>query len=487
MAKQSAIHDGFHCPDEVGSRKGTTTRRDFLKRSSLGLAAATIVPRHVLGGPGHVAPSDRVHVALVGAGGRGFQNARELLKLPDVRITAVADPAESWDLSNFYYRGVAGRDPVSAEIEKHYQASEPGFACQQFSDFRELLETASSEFDAVLCATPDHMHALVSLASMRGGKHVYCEKPLTHNIAEARLVAKVAKETGVATQMGNQGHSKDSIRDTVELIRAGAIGEVSEVHAWVQTSRWNPSLQHPPTKAQALPQGLNWDLWCGPRTPPPFDSAYAPVSWRDFWQFGCGALGDMGCHDLDSAVWAFDLDHPTRVEMRPAGDSDKWMAPYGEIGYFDFERKDGGKPLRIVWYSGGLKPPTPPWLPSGKELPGRAAIFVGTKGSMLCGAAGGDCQIYPRELAEATNKPEPAIARSSGHHRDWIDAIKGGPPASSNFEYGAKLTEIVLLGLVALRTGEVIHWDPDAMKAKGVPNADAIIQETYRDGWELQG
>lgn len=486
MASHKTIHGEVHCPDDDQSRKGTGSRREFLKRSSLGVVAATIVPRHVLGGPGHVAPSDRVNVAVVGTGGRGLQNARDLMQLPDVRITAVADPAESWDLSNFYYRRVAGRGPACAEIDKHYQASDSGFRCRQFSDYRVMLDSASSEFDAVLCATPDHLHAHVSLSAMRSGKHIYCEKPLTHNIAEARLVAKVAKETGVATQMGNQGHSKDSIRETVELLRSGAIGDVSEVHAWVQSSRWNPTLQHPPTEAQPIPAGLDWDLWCGPRNPPPFHSAYAPVSWRDFWQFGCGALGDMGCHDLDSTVWAFDLDYPDRIEMRSAGDSDQGMAPYGEIGYFDFTRKDTGKPLRIVWYSGGIKPPTPQGLPTGRELPGRGALFVGSEGGLLCGGAGGDFQIFPEDVREATKSPAPTIPRSAGHHRDWIDAIKGGPPASSNFEYGAKLTEIVLLGLVALRTGEIIRWDPAAMKATGVPAADSIIHETYRDGWRLE-
>jgi len=485
MANQITIHGESHCPQEDQSRKGTASRREFLKRSSLGLAA-TIVPRHVLGGPGQVAPSDRVNVALVGAGGRGLENARELMQLPDVRITAVADPAEHWDLSNFYYRGVAGRGPACAEIEKHYQATDAGYRCQPFSDYRSMLESATSDFDAVLCATPDHLHAYVSLSAMRAGKHVYCEKPLTHNISEARLVAKVAKETGVATQMGNQGHSKDSIRETVELLRSGAIGDVTEVHAWVQTSRWNASLQHPPTEAQKIPKGLDWDLWCGPRTPPPFHSAYAPVSWRDFWQFGCGALGDMGCHDLDSTVWAFDLHHPTRIEMRPAGDSDKGMAPYGEIGYFDFDRGPSTKPLRVVWYSGGIKPPTPAWLPADQALPGRGALFLGSKGGMLCGGSGSGYQIFPQELREATQMPAATIARSPGHHRNWIDPNNGGPPACSNFEYGARLTEIVHLGLVALRTGEIVRWDPTAMKVAGVPEADSIIHESYREGWELE-
>lgn len=460
------------------------SRRGFL-RSGSAVAAATVVPRHVLGGPQHVAPSDQVNVALVGAGGRGLRNARELMKLSDVRIRAVADPAEHWDLSNYYYRGVAGRLPSVAEIEKHYQANHANFKCLQFADYREMLDVAGNDLDAVLCATPDHLHAHVSLAAMRSDKHVYCEKPLTHNIAEARLVAKVASETGAATQLGNQGHSTDTIRLTCELVRAGAIGTISEVHAWVPATRWNRQLQKPPAQAQPIPAGLNWDLWCGPRQPVGFHQAYAPVAWRDFWQFGCGAMGDFGCHDLDSAVWALELGLPERVEMRPAGNSDPAMAPFGEIGYFDFAARGEQPAVRITWYSGGLMPPRPEQLAEDQSLPSRGVLFVGSKGVIVCGGAGGRPDIYPLELRERVQTPEPVIPRSSGHHRDWVDAIKGGSPASSEFQYGAKLTEITLLGLVALRTAKVIRWDAQSMKATGVPEADEIIHGQYRTGWEL--
>jgi predicted dehydrogenase len=472
--------------EEIMPQPSSTTRRQFLKTGSA-VAAATIVPRYVLGGPRHVAPSDRVNVALVGAGGRGRQNVRELLKLSDVRVAAIADPAEHWDLADFYYRGTAGRLPVCDEIEKHYREVEPRFKCKQYSDYREMLDDAAADIDAVLCATPDHLHAHVSVSSMRSGKHVYCEKPLTHNIAEARLVSNVARQTGVATQLGNQGHSRDTMRLTVELVRGGAIGSIREVHAWVPATRWNPTLESPPTSVQAIPKGLNWDLWCGPRKPPGFHQAYAPVSWRDFWQFGCGAMGDFGCHDLDSAVWALDLPLPQRIEMRPAGKSHPAMAPYGEIGYFDFASRGDQPPLRITWYSGGLRPPTPSELPENAELPARGVLFVGSKGVMVCGGAGGQPDIFPLELRESVGTPEPSIPRSAGHHRDWIDAIKGGPPASSEFQYGAKLTEITLLGLVALQTGKVIHWDSESMKASGTPEADEIIRGSYRDGWRLEG
>ncbi len=460
------------------------TRRKFLQ-ATIGSAAISIVPPHVLGGPRHVAPSDSVNVALVGAGGRGLQNARELMKLPDVRVVAVADPAEHWDLSRFYYGGQAGRWPTCAEIERHFGRTQSGFECRQHEDFRKMLEQESG-LDAVLCATPDHLHATVSLAAMRAGKHVYCEKPLTHNIAEARQVARVAKETGVATQLGNQGHSTEGIRQTCELIWAKAIGDVHAVHAWVPAMRWNPELQAKPSTGQPIPKGLNWDLWCGPREPPQFNSAYAPVSWREFWMFGCGALGDFGCHDLDSSVWALDLRAPTTVEMHPAGRSDASMAPYGEIGYFDFAARGDRPPVTITWYSGGLMPKRPAAMPGDRSLPSRGVMFVGTRGVIVCAGADRTPTIYPESQRESVTQPEKTLPRSKGHHRDWIDAIKGGPPASSNFEYGAKLTEITLLGLLALRTGEVIRWDFEQMKAPGIADADVIINGTYRPGWELK-
>jgi predicted dehydrogenase len=459
------------------------TRRQFLQASAI-IGAATIVPRHVLGGPKYVAPSDRVNVALIGAGGRGLQNAQELLQLSDVRITVVADPADKWDLSNYYYGGVAGRLPTCEAIEAHYRSTQPAFKVKQVVDYRTLLADDAADIDAVLCATPDHLHAHVAVTAMRAGKHVYCEKPLTHNIAEARLVAQVARETGAATQLGNQGHSNDTMRLTVELIRAGAIGTVREVHAWVPATRWNPTLEAPPTTSQPVPAGVNWELWCGPRTPVGFHPAYAPVSWRDFWQFGCGAMGDFGCHDLDAAVWALDLGMPERIEMRQAGKSHPEMAPFGEIGYFDFAARGAQPPVRITWYSGGLRPPTPAEL-KAEALPARGTMFIGEKGVMVCGGAGGRPDLFPLELRESVATPQPSIARSAGHHRDWIDAIKGGPAASSEFQYGAKLTEITLLGLVALQTGQVIHWDAAAMKATGFDQADPIIHGQYRDGWKL--
>jgi predicted dehydrogenase len=339
--------------------------------------------------------------------------------------------------------------------------------------------------DAVLCATPDHLHAYVSVFAMRAGKHVYCEKPLTHNLWEARRVAGVAKETGVATQMGNQGHSTDGIRQTCEWIWAGAIGPVREVHAWVGAGRWNPALTGRPTDTPPVPNGLNWDLWLGPREPRPFHPAYFPVAWRDFWAFGCSNLGDFGCHDLDAACWALDLHTPTRVEARAAGPMDADIGPHGSIARYHFGPREKVPPVQVIWYDGGLGPERPAGLPENEKYPSRGVLFVGERGRILCGGAGGMPRLLSKSKSDTFQRPTPTLPRSGGHHRDWLDACKGGKPAGSHFEYGARLTEIVLLGVLALRTGRTIEWDAANLKARGVPEADAFINESYRKGWEI--
>jgi predicted dehydrogenase len=460
-----------------------STRRQFLQTASTAVTAFTILPRHVLGGPRFVAPSERVNVAVVGVGGRGTENLKALLQLADAQVVAVADPAESFSLAAFYYKGLGGRAPAAELTEKHYAAQGVTRRCAAYEDFRVMLEKEKG-IDAVLCGTPDHLHAYVSIRAMRAGKHVYCEKPLTHNLWEAREVARVAAETGVATQMGNQGHSSVGIRETVEHIRAGTIGTVREVHAWVGTKRWNPALTGKPPGGAPVPAGLNWDLWLGPREPRPFDPAYFPVAWRDFWAFGGSAMGDFGCHDLDATTWALDLPAPTRVEALAVGPTDAEIAPHGSVIYFDFPAQGSQPALRVTWHDGGLRPAAPPELGSF-PLPRRGVLFRGDKGYLQCDGAGGAPRIFPEALRAAVAKPEATLPRSRGHHRDWIDACKGGTPASSNFGYGARLTEIALLGVLALRLGKPIEWDAANLSVKGQPAADAMIRESYRAGWEL--
>ncbi len=465
--------------------QNSLSRRKFVSNVALSAASFLIVPRHVLGGPGFTAPSDQVTVGIVGAGGKGKQNTAELLKFDDVRVVAVADPSYYWNLQEFYYRTEAGRGLVKKMVEDHYEEKGRKGEVGEYLDFRRMLEEEPA-LDAIMCATPDHTHAYVSLLAMRAGKHVFCEKPLTHNIWEARQVQQVARETGLATQMGNVGHSADGMRQTVEYLRAGAIGTVREVHAWVPATRWNPGLEGLPSGTSPKPAGFDWDQWLGPREPVPYHEAYTPVKWRDFWRFGCGAMGDFGCHDMDAATWAFHLKAPTSVELHPAGYSDAEIIPYGEIGYYHFNERDEQKPLKLTWYSGGVQPPRPEQLPASVAMPRRGTLFVGDEGIILNDGGERVPQLFPEARAAAFTPPKPTIVRSNGHFRDWVDAIKGGPAASANFDYGARLTELTLLGVLSLRLGgKKLDWDYENMKVRGMPEADTFIREPVREGWEL--
>ena len=460
-----------------------STRRQFLQTTAAAVTTFNLLPRHVLGGPRFVPPSEKVNVAVVGVGGRGTQNLKALLALPDVQVIAIADPAETFGLEEFYYKGVGGRLPAIALTQEHYAKTTPNHRVAGYEDFRVMLEREKA-LDAVLCATPDHLHAYVSILSMRAGKHVYTEKPLTHNLWEAREVARIARETGVATQLGNQGHSTPGIRDTVELVQAGAIGTVREVHAWVGTRRWNPELTTKPAGGGAVPSGMNWDLWMGPREPRSFHRAYHPVAWRDFWAFGGSAMGDFGCHDMDAATWALDLPAPTRIEALAVGPTDDEIAPHGSTIFYDFPARGALPPLRFTWYDGGIRPRAPEAL--GRfPLPRRGVLFIGDRGVIQCDGAGGAPRLFPESLRAAVAKPPQVLRRVEGHHRDWIDACKGGAPASSNFGYGARLTEIALLGVLALRLRKPVEWNAARMAVAGAPEAEAMIRGTYRKGWTL--
>lgn len=459
-------------------------RRKFLGSTATAVTALTIIPRHVLGAPGFVPPSEKVNIALIGAGGQGRTNARALFGESDARIIAVCDPNESEDYSRFYYGGMAGRRPVIAEVEEQYSKTTPNFKCKEYLDFREMLEK-EKDIDAVLCATPDHAHAVVTITAIRHGKHVYCEKPLTHNVWEARQVAKAAKEAGVATQMGNQGHSGEGIRLTCEWIWDGAIGPVREVAGWSDAGGWAHGAGRP--KEAPVPAGMDWDIWLGPREYRPYSPEYAPFNWRSWWAFGSNAIGDMAVHNLDPAMWALDLKKPISIESCGAGGVDSEVAPTGTITRFRFGPRGDMPPVKVTWYDGGLRPERPPELEEGRRVGGggNGIIFYGDKGTIMCAGWGGTPRIIPETKMKEYTLPPKTLPRSNGHHRDWLDACKGGKPASSNFEYGAALTELVQLGNVALRTGKKIYWDSENMKATNAPEADRFLKEEYRKGWEI--
>ena len=473
-------------PPNDANPRPRTSRRTLLKASSAA-AAFSIVPRHVLGGPKFVAPSDIINVALIGCGGRSRQNLKGIQNHSDARVIAVADPAETSDATKLkIYRKISGRNALKQLVDDHQQPKSPDMQCNPYEDFRVMLEKEPS-IDAVVISTPDHQHAHGAVHCMKAGKHVYCEKPLTHNIAEARLVAKTAGETGVATQMGNQGHSRPTMAETVERVRSKQIGDIQEVHAWVPAKRWNPQLIAPPSEAHPIPDGLNWDLWLGPRAQRPFHRSIVPVHWRDYWDYGCGALGDFACHDLDSSVWSMNLPAPTAIHASVAGRTHEALAPHGSVCRFDFSVANRSQPLRITWYDGGLRPEFPDVARSAGSKLSRGVMFVGSQGVMLCEGAGGKCSVLMNDGSEAPPASKPSIRRVTDHYRDWLDACKGGEPALSNFEYGARLTEITLLGVLAVRTGERIDWDAENMVAKGHDHFNDLIRGTYRTGWEITG
>ena len=468
-------------------KKPSPTRREFIATTSAAAAAFTIVPRHVLGGQKFVAPSDKVNVAIIGAGGQGRTNARALFQEDDCQVIAIADPAEEWDLSKWYYGGKAGSGPVKAEVEKHYSAKTPNYTCAVYEDFRDMLEKEKA-IDAVLIATPDHLHAYISIFAMKAGKHVYCEKPLTHNIKEARLVARVAKETGVATQMGNFGRSSEGHRLAVEWLRDGAIGAVKQVHAWSGNPR-RTGETWPGEGPKEKPANFNWDLWLGPREDRPYSSTLAPFVWRWVWDFGNGTMPDMAPHHFDPAFHALELDTPVTMESR-ASFVDKTVTTGSHYVTYEYAAKGSRGPLTLHWYDNGLKPSTPlgidPDDPRQRLGEGdNGLLLVGEKGYMTCAGWSGMPRLLPLDLHFSYKKPEKTIPRVAGHHADWIQGCKGGTPPCSNFDYGARLTEFVLLGTLASRTGKIIKWDAEGMKCTNAPEAQPFIEGSYRKGWEL--
>jgi len=473
----------------ANSKDTRVSRRDFLSDAAATTAAFTIIPRYVLGGTGYTAPSEKLNIAIIGTGGQGIHNIKGLLEHSDVQVMAVCDVNEQDDYSRFYYGGTAGRKPALELVENHYAGKKSTAEykrCACYIDFRKMLEKEKG-IDAVLVATPDHIHAIATMAAIKSGKHVYCEKPLTHSIYEARKITEAAHEAGVATQMGNQGHSDEGIRLTCEWIWDGAIGEVREVHSWSRTGvDWGGYRTERPKETPPVPSGLDWDLWLGPAPKRPYHPAYAPYNWRGWWDFGTGAIGDMACHNMDPAFWALKLGHPISVEANSTGVNPE-TTPLASLVYYQFPAREGMPPVKVSWYGGGIMPPRPDELEPGRELvgSGNGILFVGDKGKIMCAGWGGSPRLIPETKMKAYKLPPKTLARSKGHHRDWIDACKGGEAASSNFDYAGPMTEDILLGNVALRTGEKLFWDGPNMKATNVPQADAYIRPEYHNGWTL--
>jgi predicted dehydrogenase len=471
---------------KMKSEGNMISRRGFLTRAAGTAVGFTILPRYVLGGSGFTSPSEKLNIAVIGAGNQGTNNLKGLLQFSDVQIIAICDVAEQ---AAFAGRAVIGRNPALRIVENQYADKEQtkNYAkCAGFVDFREMFDKQKG-IDAVLIATPDHNHAIATMWAIKNKKHVYCEKPLTHNIYEARKITETAREAGIVTQMGNQGHSGEGIRLTVEWIRDGVIGDIREVHSWSHNlGRFDDNTTRP-KEQPPVPQGLNWDLWLGPKPNRPFHPAYHPGLWRGWWDFGNSTIGDMACHNMDPAFWALDLGHPESVEASSTEFNDE-TAPLGAIYYYQFGARGKMPPVRVIWYSGGVLPPKPEELEEQRNLTGggNGILFIGDKGKIMCDGWGGTPQIVPHSKMKEYKQPQKTIPRVGGDHlRNWIDSCKKGTKACSDFSYSGPMTEAVLLGNVALRTGKKIYWDAQNMTATNAPQAQQFINPAYENGWTL--
>lgn len=446
------------------------TRRAFLKTTAAlaGTAAAlSIVPRHVLGGPRQIPPNEKMNIAGIGVGGMGAAN---LANLSDENIVALCDV----DPMNY----------AAGTIKKYAQA-------KVYTDFRVMLDK-QKDIDGVMVATPDHTHAVISMAAIKSGKHVYCQKPLTHDVYESRMLADAAREAKVATQMGIQGHSMASHQLICEWIQSGLIGEVREVDAWCDLTYypwghagWSSKWGDRPKETQKVPAGMDWDVWIGPAPMRPFHEAYHPGTWRCFWDFGCGMMGDRGAHTLDPVVDALKLGPPTSIEATSCGNTVE-VHPLSAIVTFRFPAREGFPPLKLTWYE-GTRPPRPEELEDGRKVPAEGGVFFkGSRGTIMCGVYGDGARIIPESKMKEAKLPPKTLPRVVGsHEQDWVRACKTGTKAGADFSYSGPLTETCLLGNIAKRMDARILWDAANLKVTNLPEANRYVRTEYRKGWTL--
>lgn len=464
--------------------KPETTRREFLAGVAAG-AAFTFVPRHVLGGQDHTAPSDKISLGLIGLGGQGHVNLFNFLQMADVQVTSVCDVNRqgggyiSWNWMKGTDQKLGGREPARRLVNEHY-AKQTGRrvyrGCAAYEDYRELLD--KEDLDAVMVATPDHTHAVIVMAALKRGKHVYCEKPLAYTVHEVRVLTEAACRAKVATQLGNHGQASEKARLTQEVILDGAIGAVREVHVNLGRRFWDPPAwgQRPPDKPP-VPKGLDWDRWLGPAPVRPYHPAYHPWRWRDWWDFGTSPLGDMGCHVLSTVFKALKLRYPTRIEAECQTRGPEVCPRIFKVQY-QFPAHDGMPPLKLIWHDEGYDAPRPATLEPGGRL--MSPIYVGDEGTMM------DYLLIPDSRRKAYGRPPRVLPRSPGQYREWINACRGETAAGSDFvNHSGLLTETPLLGNIAMRTGKVLEWDGPNMKITNDETANRYLHRDYRDGWTL--
>jgi predicted dehydrogenase len=496
-------------------------RREFMRNAALAGAAFTILPRHVLGGPRHIAPSDRVNIAGVGVGGMGRANMQAL---SGMNLVAMCDV--DWSYVDARYADIPKqlegankrlaeatdekqKAQIQAQITGWRQLQEKWPKTKRYTDYREML-AKQKNIDAVVIATPDHTHALIALAAMDLGKHVYVQKPLAWSVEECRRLAAKATSSRLQTQMGNQGHSSDDARLVNEYIQSGAIGTVTEVHVWTNRplAYWPQGIPRPaplPANAKDLPWNMNgvmtraagsfgsysppdklaWDLFLGPSRYIDYHPIYHPFNWRGWTDWGVGAIGDMGAHLIDSSFWSLDLDYPTTIETTSTP-YNKDTYPMASTTYYEFAAKGARPAVKMTWYDGGLTPAKPVEMGDEELNKGGGVLYIGTKGKLLHDTYGFNPRLLPKSLHDSVGKPPETYPRiTTSHEMNWIDAIRGTQKTTSPFEYSARLTEIMLLGVAALNAGKKITYDGSAMKVTNVPDSDALLRRKYRAGWEL--
>lgn len=451
-------------------------RRAFLRAASGATAFAILRGRALADGRRRPSPNERLNIAAIGVGGMGSKN---LSNCETENIVALCDVDSEYATKSF---------------EKYPQA-------RRHRDFRVMLDK-EKDIDAVIIATPDHSHAVIAMAAIRRGLNVYVQKPLAHSVWEARRLTEAAREQKVMSQMGNQGRSGDGIRMVKEWIDAGLIGRVSEVHAWTNRPVWPQGIEvGRPTETPAVPASLDWDLWIGPAPMRPYHPTYHPNKWRAWWDFGTGSLGDLGCHILDVPFLALGLKYPERVEgcistyweefwkkTEPKNET----FPRSTIVRYRFPARDAMPPVHLTWWDGGMMPPRPEELEPGRQMGDSdgGVLFIGDKGKLMCGCYGKNPRLLPESRMKDFRPPEPSIPRIphglDGHEQDWVRACKDGKPSSSNFDYSGPLSEMVLMGNLAVRfPGRDLIWDGEKMAVSNDAEANAFVRCQYREGWTL--
>ncbi|MBN2506326.1 MAG: Gfo/Idh/MocA family oxidoreductase [Verrucomicrobia bacterium] len=451
-----------------------TNRRRFLCRTGVGVALLPLAPSILLRGGESLPPSAKVNVAGIGVGSQGGSDVDAVVGQGH-NLVALCDVDEKYAAKKF------------AQYPK----------AKRFKDYRVMLDRMGREIDGVVIGTPDHTHAVIALEAMRRGKHVYCEKPLAHSVQEVRVLMASARRHRVVTQLGNQGHSSGSIRRLCEWVWAGAIGPVHTVHAGCDAFPQVYCQQRNLGKVDEhhdVPPGLDYDLWLGPVPFRPYSPLWVHWNWRGWMPFGTGTVGDWVCHVLDPAFWALDLDAPSTVRAEvtnydPARHGLTY--PPGARITFEFPAKAGRGPVRVVWHDGTTRIPRPAGFAADDKVPGTGAILLGEKGMIVHGShGGGGCHLVPDELMNqysGKNAPPEKIVRVKSHAWDWLEAIRTGRQAGSHFGYGGPLTEVALLGAIAIRfPGQTLAWDAKAMRFTNHEKANAFVSPPYRDGWTLE-